>query len=275
MDVIQQYVNSNLAKTLDHALEGFQIISFDWRYLYVNETVAKQGRQTKEKLLGNTMMEIYPGIEKTPVFSQISRCMQERVFCSMENEFNFPDGKKEWFELHMEPVPEGVLIFSINITERKKTQTKLQEANIKNGNILASIGEGLLVTNQNGSIVMLNRAAQEMLGYTTEELLDKSITTVLPMVDEEEKTIVEKDRPISLVLATKKTITNTKNYYIRKNREKFPVAVTITPILSQEKLTGTIEVFRDITKEKAIDKAKTEFVSIASHALRTPLGISK
>ncbi len=59
--------------------------------------------------------------------------------------------------------------------------------------------------------------------------------------------------------------------YVRKDKTKFPVAIKVTPIVIDNKIIGAIEVFRDITKEKDINKAKTDFISIASHQLRTPL----
>src|SRR5689334_16404854 len=111
----------SLDSSLDYSLEGIQIIDFEWKYRYANEIVAKQGKQTKEGLLGHTMMDVYPGIENTKLFSDIRHCMEKREFSSMENEFTFPDGSKGWFELRLEPVPEGVLIFSLDITQQKRT----------------------------------------------------------------------------------------------------------------------------------------------------------
>ncbi|MEO6710467.1 MAG: PAS domain-containing protein, partial [Planctomycetota bacterium] len=63
---------------LESLLEGCQVIGFDWKYLYVNEAAALQGRKSKQALLGRTMMECYPGIDQSPFFGVLRRCMQER-----------------------------------------------------------------------------------------------------------------------------------------------------------------------------------------------------
>ncbi|MBI5526748.1 MAG: response regulator [Deltaproteobacteria bacterium] len=112
---------------LDQFLEGCQLIGFDWRYIYVNDAVARQGRKSREEILGRTMMEAYPGIENTAMFDVLRRCMDERKPAQMENEFGFPDGSKEWFELRFEPVPQGVFILSLEITDRKRAEKAFLE----------------------------------------------------------------------------------------------------------------------------------------------------
>lgn len=114
--------------TLDNMLEGCQIIGFDWRYRYLNNAVALQTKQKKEALLGRSMTEVFPGIEQTPLFAELTRCMNERVAAHLENEFVFPGGSKSksWFELSIQPVPEGVFILSIDISERKRGEAALQ-----------------------------------------------------------------------------------------------------------------------------------------------------
>lgn len=110
---------------LDSLLEGFQVIDYHWKYLYVNTTVASQGQSTIDKLLGKTMMECYPGIEDTFMFSQLRKCMDERVTLHFENEFTYNDGTRNWFELRIEPIPEGIFVLSTNITNRKKAEEEL------------------------------------------------------------------------------------------------------------------------------------------------------
>lgn len=110
---------------LDSLLEGFQVIDYNWKYLYVNATVANQGQSTIDKLIGKTMMECYPGIEDTFMFSQLKKCMDERATLHFENEFTYNDGSRNWFELRIEPIPEGIFVLSTNITNRKKAEEEL------------------------------------------------------------------------------------------------------------------------------------------------------
>ncbi len=120
-------IDEHYAEVFNHMIEGIQIIDKEYRYLFLNDAAVVQSRSSREKLLGYTMMERYPGIEKTSVFAQIKTCMENRVSKYSENEFEFPDGAKGWYEVRIEPIPYGVLIMSLDITERKKTEDKLLE----------------------------------------------------------------------------------------------------------------------------------------------------
>ncbi len=114
---------------LDHLLEGFQVISPDWVYLYVNPAAASQGRSTPELLEGKKMWEAYPGIEKSPLFEYLERAMKQRAPESIEHHFTYPDGSRRWFELRVEPVPQGLCIHSIDIEDRKRAESALRVLN--------------------------------------------------------------------------------------------------------------------------------------------------
>lgn len=145
--------------TLDLMMEGCQIIGYDWRYLYINNVAAAHGHSTKEKLLGHTMMEAYPGIENTRMFANLRQCMELRVPSHLENEFLFPDGRKEWFDLNFEPLPEGVFILSIDITERKQAEEELKISNSRNLAILKAIPDLMFRISRDG--VFLDYQAQK------------------------------------------------------------------------------------------------------------------
>ncbi len=112
-------LEKQLRHTMDNMLEGAQIIGFDWRYLYINDSLARHAKYKKEDLIGYTVMEKFPGIENTEIYKVYKRCFEQRETIHLENEFTFPDGSTGYFELTFQPVPEGIFILSIDITERK------------------------------------------------------------------------------------------------------------------------------------------------------------
>jgi PAS domain S-box-containing protein len=118
-----------LREILDKMIEGVQIIGFDWRHLYVNDAVVKQSHFAKHELLGYTMMERYPGIEQTTVFKILQECMDNRTLQHAEIDFEFPDKRRAWFELSIQPIREGIFILSIDITERREAQDSISRLN--------------------------------------------------------------------------------------------------------------------------------------------------
>jgi PAS domain S-box-containing protein len=115
-------------EVLDCMTEGFQVIDREWRYVYLNDAAAMHAQTAKERLVGRSMMECYPGIEKTEVFELMRRCMEARLPQSTDNEFTYPDGSKRWFALKIQPAPEGVSVLSMDLTERRRAEEKQAKA---------------------------------------------------------------------------------------------------------------------------------------------------
>jgi signal transduction histidine kinase len=110
---------------LDSLQEGCQVIGFDWRYLYVNDALVRQGQLPRDQLSGRTMMECYPGLENQPFFSVLRRCMENRSPEATEIAFTFANGSAGWFDLRVVPVPDGICILSLDTTEAKRAQAML------------------------------------------------------------------------------------------------------------------------------------------------------
>lgn len=162
----------------------------------------------------------------------------------------------------------------------QKTRDEMRDLEAGKGGddaMLANISDGVIATDESGFIVVVNNAALRSLGLERKGIIGKKAVEVIPMQDEEGKSLLDSERPIQKVLATGKGITTTVStpyYYVRANKERFPAAITATPVTFNfnGKVIKMIEIFRDVTKEKEIDRQKNEFISIASHQLRTPLG---
>lgn len=118
----------NFRSKFDKMLEGVEIISFKWEYLYVNEAYERQVRTPRDQLIGYTIMEKFPGIEQTDIYDAIERCFEERIPIHLVDSFTFPDNVTRWFEISFQPVPEGVFILSNDITEYKTTEEALRNS---------------------------------------------------------------------------------------------------------------------------------------------------
>ena len=138
--------------------------------------------------------------------------------------------------------------------------------------MISSVGDGLVATDRDGKILLMNSAAEKMLLLKSQEVIGKNYVKTVPAADKEGRIIPSDKRPLLTVLKHGKTFTNhSANYYVRKNGSKFPAAITTSPINYQNSIIGAIITFRDVTHEKEVDRMKTEFISLASHQLRTPL----
>ncbi len=164
--------------TLDNMMEGCQIIGSDWRYLYINDAAEKHNRRPKEELLGRIMMDMWPGIEATEVFAAERRCMEERTAHHMENEFAFPDGASGWFDLSIQPVPDGIFILSIDITERKQNDLFIK-------NIFESMGEGLVVVDPQYRILAANKEYCRQVDLRLEEIVGRHCYEVFHHLDKQ------------------------------------------------------------------------------------------
>lgn len=155
------------------------------------------------------------------------------------------------------------------VLERTKD---LERVRAKDEAILASIGEGLVATDKSGHILLVNKAFERLLGWREKEIRGKLLSDMLPILDADDVIIPEQKQLGTNVSKDRPATVNTSTvYYKRKDGSSFPVAITVAPIFIGNKHIGAVKVFRDITKEKEIERARSEFMAIASHQLRTPL----
>lgn len=164
-----------------------------------------------------------------------------------------------------------------DITRIKYTEQKLREQtqllhqhNMRVEAILASIGDAVIVTDPSLRITHVNQSAERLLGYTAAELIGGLYHQIVRAVQLTGELVHDTDRTIYKVLQTKKPLSE-EAIYLTKDGHKFAAAVTCAPIQESTQVTGVVQVIRDVSREKEIDRMKTEFISLASHQLRTPL----
>jgi len=168
----------------------------------------------------------------------------------------------------------AVMAWSISDRIIAPQMQRAERAKQKERALLASIGEGVIAADAQGRAILVNAAAERMMGWKAEELIGKPLMDFIRIKDDKGRDIQQSKRPIQRAITSLKpftTDTTSPLYYVRKDGSEFPAAITATPVIQDGELVGAIDIFRDITQEKEIDVAKSTFVSLASHQLRTPL----
>lgn len=161
----------------------------------------------------------------------------------------------------------------------KLAKERVEAAQVEDEALLTSIGDGVVAIDKEGKIMFINRAAQELLALKSEDVIGKPFEKILTIENEKGEAILGENNPLRQALSSgKKIVTDASGgalnmvyYYVRADKTKFPAAVTVAPVILGKKIIGAVDVFRDVTVERQIDRSKSEFVSLASHQLRTPL----
>lgn len=238
----------NLEILLENLLEGCQIIGRDFRYLFVNEAAARHGRKTRAELIGRRMEEVYPGIEATSLFATLKQCMEKGTAARFENAFAYGDGSAAWFELNIEPVPEGVFVLSIDVSDRKRIEQALRRSEEKLTITLQSIADGVIATDALGIIDLMNPAAERMCGRSAREAIGRPLEEIFRVVNAETREPLENPVQKVLALGGMVGLANHTTLIASDGRE-LQIADTAAPMRdSTGQVLGVVLVFRDVTE---------------------------
>lgn len=140
--------------------------------------------------------------------------------------------------------------------------------------ILRGMGEGIIAIDEQKRIVVINKVAAELL-----ELGDEAEINREPIKEDyllyhlgakkDAKLPMEK-HPSRIALKTGHAVEDVYGFY-GKDGVKRQINIAANPFKVDGKVVGVVTILRDVTKEKEVDRMKTEFISLASHQLRTPL----
>lgn len=253
MDIESLRINEERFRSmLDNILEGCQIIGFDWRYIYLNHVAEEHSRLPGGYLPGRKYQDTWPGCEQTELFRLIDHTLRDRVPHRIENEFSYPDGKVGWFELSIQPAPEGVYIFSIDITERKTAERALRESEQKFRETIFNLDEGFYSITPEGRLLAHNQAFNRILGFeTTEDLRGLFLPDFWLRPDQRAEYLASlasdgfiSKYPVDLTTKTGKRITIMASAHMVKDKDFRP-----------QRIEG---VFVDISELKAAENALRE-----------------
>jgi|GEM_PF-6360711 len=248
-ELARRALGSHLFETLDAMFEGVQIIDRNFRYLYINKTAANHGHSTPEKLIGQSMAAAYPGIEETEMFRQLESCMDTRRPQQLVNRFEYPDGGIGWFDLRFDPVPNGVLILSIDISEVKNAQEALRQSNEKLGATLESMAEAVITTDAFGCVTDMNPSAESLTLWSKSEALGQKLQEIVPLLSHHTGKAIQHTVERVLEQGVKIGLAN-DTLLVNRKGEEIPVATSGAPLRTRDaQARGVVIVIRDMREE--------------------------
>lgn len=169
------------------------------------------------------------------------------------------------------------LIFSLILwIRRQKTddntsslENKLSAVESKSDVVINAIDDGVLAISKDGNIELINPSAQQIIGWDQGDALGLNWKSVLKLVTSDGKDVEDLENPIAQSLSKNQPTHNDKLFLLTSSEKRILVSIVSSPVGTDGE--GVIVVFRDITKEKAEEREQAEFISTASHEMRTPV----
>lgn len=147
--------------------------------------------------------------------------------------------------------------------------TELDQVANKSDVVISAISDGVIAINNKGQIELINPAAQRMVGWDHQDALNLDYKPVLQLLTADGHELDKSNDPIFEVLTTNQPKRHNDLQLQTSSGKKTSIELVASPIGRIG--SGAIVVFRDITSEQAEERAQAEFISTASHEMRTPV----
>lgn len=146
---------------------------------------------------------------------------------------------------------------------------ELSQVAVKSEVVINAIADGVIAIDAQGIIQLINPAAQQIIGWGKQDAMKLNYKSVLKLSDTNGKELVAASDPIQEALATNQDVRKNNLSLETNSGKKLLISSVVSP--AGQAGAGVIIVFRDITKEKAEEREMAEFISTASHEMRTPV----
>jgi PAS domain S-box-containing protein len=164
-----------------------------------------------------------------------------------------------------------------NFNKKADTKTASLPANMQTEAdrfraILETIDDGVALIDSQQTIQMLNPGGAAITGWKIDEATGLNFDNIFKMVDDKGALIDNANNPIKQSFALGQSVHNSGIALLTSDNQQIPISLRVTPLLNDNKeLTGVVAVFSNISEQRAEEKQRADFISTASHEMRTPV----
>ena len=240
-----------------------------------NKAAERMFGYAAEEIVGRSIMTIIPADRTAEEDSVLSRIRAGTSIEHFETVRRRKDGSLIDISLSVSPIRNatGTIIGASKIARDISRQKQLEREAFRLAAIVDSSEDAIASKDLNGIVQTWNRAAERMFGYTADEIIGRSITTIIPADRRSEETRVLTE------IRAGRSIEHFETIRQRKDGSLIPISLTVSPVRSADgTVVGASKIIRDITIQKQLQRAseeanrvKDEFLAMLSHELRTPL----
>jgi two-component system sensor histidine kinase VicK len=148
----------------------------------------------------------------------------------------------------------------------------LQAERLKSDIIVNSIDDGVVVIDNQKVIQIFNPAAGRLTGWKPTEAIHLDYSAVLKLVDDKNVAYPENQDPFNQALQNGKATRDNNASVVSRDNKPIPVNISVSPLFdSQKRLSGAVGILGDASQARAEERQRAEFISTASHEMRTPV----
>ena len=154
-----------------------------------------------------------------------------------------------------------------------KLSGQLKTNKLQSEILINSIGDGIILISTDGKISLMNPAAAAMTEWAVKDAMGIDAATVVKLAKEDGEDLAANDNPIKQVLGDRKPINDVVLQLKGRAQKILTVSLVISPVINpkNQEFIGAVAVLRDISSARAEERRRADFVSTASHEMRTPV----
>ena len=256
-----------LQAILDNTTLPMYLKDVEGSYILINKEYERLAHITNEDIMGKNDFDVFPETVASLFRSQDEDVKMKKAAIEFEETIPLDDGEHTFLTSKF-PLFDNGMVYAVggvctDITHRKRAEEKLAAEQERLAVTLRSIGDGVITTDISGQIVMINKVAETLTGWSQEEASGKHLSEVFHLLTKNRENYPD---PVETVLKTGQIFTlEESTILISRQGRELVIADSGAPIRDKDSnIIGVVLVFRDVTLQLKLEEESLKIKKMES-----------